>query len=383
MMRVLFVSSPGVGHVFPMVPLAWALRTQGHQVLLATMGDVLEPAARAGLPVVDVRPGFDRGALLRRMFRETPQLVQERLRERLTDLRQAANRFARISELMVDGLLTAARAWRPDVIVQSQLLGAGLVAGGRLGVPVVDHGFGLARTGGMPDLHREHLASTFDRHEATLPERYAVIDVAPPSMVEPQGWLMRYVPYNGGATLPDWLWQAPTRPRVAVTLGTVAIQTLGIDPLREIVGHAAGVAAEFVLAVGDADIEPLGALPDNVRAAGWVPLDALLPTCAGVVHHGGAGTALTALACGVPQLILPSGADRHINADAVHRRGAGIDAETVTSELLDRLPHDTRLRDAAREVAAEIAGLPSPAEVAARLVSFAGHSGQRLAYPAP
>src|SRR5215469_11813223 len=118
-MRVLFVSNPGIGHVFPMVPLAWALRTQGHQVLVATMGDALAPTAHAGLPVADVRPGFDRRAQLERMFRENPDEVRERLRERLTDLREVAHRFARLSAIMVDGLVTVADAWRPDVIVQS------------------------------------------------------------------------------------------------------------------------------------------------------------------------------------------------------------------------------------------------------------------------
>ncbi len=35
-MRVLFVSLPGVAHVFPAVPLAWALRVAGHDVIMAT-----------------------------------------------------------------------------------------------------------------------------------------------------------------------------------------------------------------------------------------------------------------------------------------------------------------------------------------------------------
>lgn len=382
-MRVLFVANPGVGHIFPLVPLAWSLRMQGHQVLFATMGDGIDPTTQAGLPVVNIRPGFDRKALLERMLRENPEQVQQRLRVRMTDLRAAIPWFARLSELMLEGLVPLADAWRPDVVVQSQLLGAGLVVGGRLGVPVVDHGFGLARTGGVPELYREHLADAFDRHGATLPDRHATIDVAPPSVAAPQGWLLRYVPYNGGATLPDWLWYRPDRPRVAVTLGTVAIQTLGLDALRGIVEAAGGMDAEFVLATGSADIEPLGTLPDNVRAAGWVPLDALLPTCAALVHHGGAGSALTALACGVPQLIMPSGVDRHINADAVSGRGAGLTAETVTADMLDTLVHDPRLREAARAVAAEIAELPDPAEVARELASFAGHSGHSLAYPAP
>ena len=79
--------------------------------------------------------------------------------------------------------------------------------------------------------------------------------------------------------------------------------------------------AEFVLALGDADPSSLGELPDNVRAAGWVPLSALLPTCAALVHHGGAGSTLTAIDAGVTQLVLPHGADQYMNADAW--RGAG------------------------------------------------------------
>ncbi|WP_309114588.1 hypothetical protein [Saccharothrix sp.] len=39
-MKVLFVSAPLVGHVFPMIPLAKALRAAGHEVVLATGADV-------------------------------------------------------------------------------------------------------------------------------------------------------------------------------------------------------------------------------------------------------------------------------------------------------------------------------------------------------
>lgn len=34
-MRVLVTSCPNYGHLFPMVPLAWALRNAGHDVLAA------------------------------------------------------------------------------------------------------------------------------------------------------------------------------------------------------------------------------------------------------------------------------------------------------------------------------------------------------------
>src|SRR5205823_3197680 len=246
--------------------------------------------------------------------------------------------------------------WRPGLIVQSQFQGAGLVAGGRYGIPVLDHGFGFARTGDMPTLLRAELAEVFERHGVdALPERHGQLDVAPPSMLDgpPEGRSLRYVPYNGGAVLPDWLAEPTERPRVAVTLGTMVPRTLGIDPVHRIIELADKIDAEFVLALGDVDLDQLGTVPANVRPVGWLPLQALLPTCQALVQHGGAGSTLTALAAGVPQLVLPTGADRHINAEAVQRRGAGVAADEVTAEEINTLIEDDRLRRAAQEVAAE------------------------------
>lgn len=57
-MRVMFIATPGVGHVFPMVPLAWAFRAAGHDVLMAT-GQLGMAAINAGLDVADITPRFD------------------------------------------------------------------------------------------------------------------------------------------------------------------------------------------------------------------------------------------------------------------------------------------------------------------------------------
>lgn len=35
-MRLLFTTAPLRGHLFPLVPLAWAARAAGHEVLVAT-----------------------------------------------------------------------------------------------------------------------------------------------------------------------------------------------------------------------------------------------------------------------------------------------------------------------------------------------------------
>lgn len=48
-MRVLFTTTPGRGHFFPMVPLAWALRCAGHQVVVAAPPQIAESVRAAGL----------------------------------------------------------------------------------------------------------------------------------------------------------------------------------------------------------------------------------------------------------------------------------------------------------------------------------------------
>ena len=394
-MRVLFVSTPGVGHVFPMVPLAWALRCAGHEVLFATSGPALA-AGQAGLPVIDAAPAWDRRAALTAASREHPDFVAglRGLRgRRLSDLRDSVDYLALLSSGLVDGALDIAAGWGADLIVRSQIDGAGGVVAGRLGLPLVEHGFGLARTAGMAERLRGRLAEVFGQ-DADAPPRTAILDVAPPSLLAclpgdaggdaashstPDGtcarWALRYVPYNGGGQLPEWTVRAPSpqdRPRVLVTLGTLEPQRGGVDALRPLIEAAGGVDAELVLALGGADTSALGPLPDRVRAVDWIPLNALLPGCAAIVHHGGAGSTLTALATGVPQLVLPSGADRYINAAAVAARGAGLASpdQTVTVEQLTRLLHDEGLRRGAEQVRAEIETMPSPHDLVPHLTEL-------------
>ncbi len=94
------------------------------------------------------------------------------------------------------------------------------------------------------------MADVFARHGADgLPERRQSIDIAPPSMLTepPEGWSMRFLPYNGGAVLPDWVRTRPEQPRIAVSLGTIS-PLAAIGPLVEM---AEQMDAEFVLAIGE------------------------------------------------------------------------------------------------------------------------------------
>src|ERR671926_380924 len=283
--RALFATSPGLGHVFPTISLAHALRAAGHEVLVATAGG--KEAANAGLHVVDTAPGVDIGAVFQQAASEQPEEF-----DYSTDvdtekgLEFVGAIFAKLSGVSVDLTVSAAESWRPDVVVYSSMEGTG--------------------------------------------------------------------------------------PLVAATLGTVLTQVGALTSLTKLVDVARHLDAEFVLALGDADPSPLGELPDNVRAAGWVPLSALLPTCAALVHHGGAGSTLTAIDAGVTQLVLPHGADQYMNADAVARRGLGLRSEPdqVDAELIDRLLTDPGLGRAASEVADEIATLPRPADLVPKIAGL-------------
>jgi len=368
--RVLVVSAPGVGHVFPMVPLTWALRAAGHDVLVVTSSDGLA-VADAGLPVVDALPGSNVRQQFEQLRRQDPERFAELANRRVTDVREVGAILPWLTRPLLPGTMAAAERFRPDVVLQGAMGGSGLVAAAKLGVPWVGHGFGFLRGEQLAEAFREHMADGFEQYGVDLPERRAYVDVAPPSMVEPEGWSMRYVPYNGGGVEPSWLAETPKRPRVAVTLGTVAPAMNGLGPVERIIAAAPEVDAEFVLALGD-KVELDVPLPRNVRAAGWIPLNSLLATSSLLIHHGGAGATMTPLTMGVPQLVAPSGADRHINAAAVHDRGVGLQVEEheLDARVINQLLGEDKFRTAAAEVAAEVAAMPSPSEVAARLVDF-------------
>lgn len=116
----------------------------------------------------------------------------------------------------------------------------------------------------------------------------------------------------------------------------------------------------------------------------WTPLGALLAGSDATIHHGGAGTTLTALDSGLPQLVLGEGADRPANAAAVRARGCGLvppDPSALAGpdrpgrELVRRLLEDEALATAARETAEEMAAMPSPADMVHRLVELASAHG--------
>ncbi|MFB6820582.1 nucleotide disphospho-sugar-binding domain-containing protein [Streptomyces virginiae] len=371
-MRILFTGPASAGHLFPMVPTAQALRAAGHEVLFAG-SQPLGPLREAGFPIVEIGDGRS----IMDVFEEfSDQEMRYVAPDMTTDqiLERAARGFALVSRSTVDGLLETADSWRPDLLVHDSFQASAPLVAAKLEIPSVVHNFGV--TSGLDMVARlaAHFTEAYETYKVAGPAEPAALNVVPASLGGDRGGLrMRYLPYNGGGTVPAGLLRRGDRPRVAVTLGTVLTALDGVRAIVRLIEAAASVDAEFLLAVGDADLAPLGTLPDNVRPLPWVPLAELLTTCDALVHHGGSGTLLTALQAGLPQLLLPQGADHFANADALTATGAALRSasEDVDAPLLARLTADPALREAAARLRAENAALPTPAETVPALEALA------------
>jgi len=366
-MRVLVVSAPLSGHVLPLVPLARALAEAGHEILIATAADAVAVVSGLGLPVRDVAPGFDFAAVARAVALRHPFVARAELTGS-GGTRGVGALFGAVNVRLVDAVRDVTEQFRPDVVVAEPLAVAGLIAADGHGVPAVRHETNLfdgaelvAATAG-PVLRKLGLER--------LPDPAAVVQVLPASVVGPRpGWPMRYEP-PAPAPLPSWLTETPTLPRILVSRSTVAGAGNG-TLMRSLVAIAGTVEAEIVLVRPEPGLPP--ELPENVRTIGWVSLDAVLPTCTGIVHHGGAGTVQAALAAGVPQLVVPGPGDRRHNAELVARIGAGlcVPVRALAGEHLQQLITDDELRRVSVTVQDELAVRPSPAEVAARVAALA------------
>ncbi|MEU4845910.1 nucleotide disphospho-sugar-binding domain-containing protein [Streptomyces gilvosporeus] len=378
------MAAPGVGHLLPAVPTAWAAQAAGHEVRVAATGPSLDMAIRLGLAAVEVSDGTAAHAYRRLAERAMAT------RPAAHDLSTAWQRFTRppqpegdhdgadqsgatsealeVGQRMTDGILRVIRDWAPDLLVFTSFIGGGQSAADQAGVPSVHIGLGMP----YGDL------------SAFLPDPPAppvlTADVCPPSLRPPgakPGVPLRFVPCNGGGVVPDWLLVRPRRPRICVTWGSV-LPEVGMDEaLATVLEALDGLDAEVVLAIGSATPPAGRPLPPGVRTVGWVPLTALLPGCAAVVHHGGSGSTFTALALGIPQVVMPHAADQPVNAQAVIRRGVGTAVEKTRPgraelrEAVERALRDAEIRQACAEVREEIAAMPGPDAFVRQLVAAA------------
>jgi len=377
---VLFSSTSGYGHIFPMVPLARAFAAAGHEVLWATGRDACPRVAAAGLGVVPAGLwGQSRAELKRRLF---TAMLDVRSEKRGGFIYPRLFGQGLVPAMFAD-LLPLARSWRPGLLVHEQAELAAPLVGTLIGARCVTHAFGGAVPAPFIQEAGEYLAPLWSEHGQSIPPHAgcftsSYLDICPPkvqtvSLRHASDVLaLRPVLYAGeqSAKLPACL-NGDRRPLVYLTLGTVDNQSA---VLRAAAEGLAGLGCQILVTVGpDGDPAALGPQPSHVMVERYVSQIDVLPHCTAVVSHGGSGTFLGALGHGLPQLCLPQGADQFRNAQGATDSGAGLSLrpDEATPEAIAhavrRILVEDSFRAAALGLAEDIRAMPPPAEVVVAL----------------
>ncbi len=292
------------------------------------------------------------------------------------------------AEFAAPTMIEQCEGFRPDLVVYEAMFTGTGVAANVLGIPALAYSIGLATFFYQP-LHAATVGyqrDTWLQRDQTPPDgdgllAAALINPAPPSVRQPDGIAtptipIRSIAYNeSSAGVPAWLSEPGTRPRVYLTLGTVAFGA--VDVLSRAVAEIAALDIDLLVTVGpEGEPAALGEVPGNVHVERFVAQSAVLPLVDVIVHHGGTGTVLSALEAGLPQLLLPQGADQFFNAEILTAAGAGRrlpnDAQQpgAIGEAVQALLGDAPERRTAAKLRDEIATMPSPADVVPELVKL-------------
>ncbi|WP_309111326.1 nucleotide disphospho-sugar-binding domain-containing protein [Saccharothrix sp.] len=383
-MRILISTWGWRSHFYCLVPVAWALQTAGHEVLVATQPGLAPVVDEAGLVAVPLGPNLDFEAVFTDRIGKIGGSTGDGRPDPDGPAITPDGGVVHMADAWVDDLVAFGRSFRPDLVLWEPFNLAAAVAAAVLDVPGAqvlwgpDHGSTLAwdHEGVFGPLARRFGITSSDVRVAGG----LMIDPVPAPLQVPlpvPSLPMRYLPYNGTHVLPPWLHEPPSRPRVCVTGGTVAGPGLSERAdLADVVRAVADLGADVVVAVAKAHRDALPPLPDTVRVADTpLALRLVLPGSAAFVQHGGAGTMMTALVCGVPQLVLPQVGDEHFNAERLLLSGAGLvleepDIASVrdsVAALMDGGPW----REAAELLRDRIHAMPTPAQVVDQLVAYA------------
>jgi sterol 3beta-glucosyltransferase len=196
-------------------------------------------------------------------------------------------------------------------------------------------------TCGKPaEIARHEVFGTQPRHPSLL--EYPILYGFSRELVpEPQDWPSTHR-VCGHWSQPEADWQPPADLAEFLAAGEAPIYAgfgspsgfIRVKALGALIDAVAGRRAVF--SPGWSRIDS-NALPKNFFVATGVPHEWLFPQMSVAIHHGGAGTTHTAARAGVPQIVLPIGADQYFWASRVaargvapkYRRGARLNAKAI------------------------------------------------------
>jgi UDP:flavonoid glycosyltransferase YjiC (YdhE family) len=384
-MRVLFSAHGAFGHVLPMIGLGRALQAAGHEVLFATSGPLDETVRSLGLQAIPA--GMNADAAVAEARRRWPQTQDQAPGD------WAPRMFSEIAApRMLSDLLPIVESFRPDLVVREEGEHAGPVAAAAAGIAWITHGWGspLPNTVALGQL-AEGLAALWCKAGSSARsgnELYGrgVLDPCPASLygqAGPPRPVTRVRPSLPRADARTFRPPTSDRRLAYVGFGTVPMYRDRPELIETVTSALLSYPLDAIITTPDTELaSKLAALaPGRVHTKQWVSLPDLFEACDLVVSHGGAGTALAALASGVPLLLLPLGAPSQGRmGDACMKRGVApvITDQTYSRAAIDEalasLTTDDRYRVAARELAEEIKATPGPEQLVSHLEALAAHT---------
>ncbi|ATY16701.1 glycosyl transferase [Amycolatopsis sp. AA4] len=389
-----------------MAPVGWALAAAGHEVRFVGQRNPREVAsfAETGLDAMWFGDELDI-ARHRQLQVDGNNAMQGDFRisesrpERYTDeyVRNVYEHWVDVfrwttPDSLLDELVRFARQWQPDLVVWDPMIYAAPIVAHALGVPHLRMMYAADQTARIGAQYRDLRAS---RPEDTSPDpfvtwmsaavgrfgadydetlRYGVrtIDCHPSYLrydgVDVDYVPARFVPQNKPMAIPSWVLEQPERPRVMLTLGISNRQVLGVEEtsVGDLLDGLADLDIEVIATLNASQLASVRAIPDNVRAVDFVPMNELLASCSAIVHQGGGATISNAVVNGVPQLVIPGTTwSERVSAVAQEKRGNGllVDLEDVTPASVRagvcRLLEEPSFRVCALEVRDEMLATPT------------------------
>ncbi|GHF27997.1 nucleotide disphospho-sugar-binding domain-containing protein [Streptomyces morookaense] len=368
-MRVLFTTWAWPTHYQPMVTLAWAFRAAGHDVRVASQPSLMPTVRASGLTGVPIGSDRQLTPVVDALLAVDPAVRGDGRTSRIV------SGYAAIAEVMADPLRDLMERWRPDLVVFEESTYAAPMVARLLGIPAVRHLWGVDILSYVRSFEPAALAPLAERLGLDVLDTTGLVTVdhCPPALQVPGAFdrlPMRYVPFNGSGTLPAWSGAAPRMPRICVTYGTTSSRLSHYAfVLDRIVAAVADLPVEVVATVAGSDLHRLTGAAGNVRVVERMPLHTLLPHCDLLVSQAGPSTALTAVSCGTPQLMIPQLPDQKLISALVAGAGAGerLELGDATVETIraaaQRILATPDHRESARRLQDESRRLLAPAEV--------------------
>ncbi len=376
-MRVLFSTQYGLGHLYVLAPIAEAMANVGHEIIFACREAFRHEVDSRGFvthSLGDKDGKLDRETM--RLFRKTLNLdsFTEKSRFIRTFIHAGATAEATLYDM--DELV---KTWKPDLIVRDTLEFSSWAVAECSGIPHASVEIGAFwSAASWKNAAEVQLISLFEKlgnpsaADISSLYKYLHLSFLPCSFRDP------YEDYpsvthslrpifdsrSGPEEIPEWISNLDSNPTIYATLGTSGFNTTpGV--FESIIEAFETESVNLILTVGrNQDPKKYGKRLDNVKIEQFIPQSVLLPRCDLMITHGGQSTVLGALNEGLPMVVVPLGADqfRHANRCQELDVAKTVDLAEIAPESIRTLAFEvldnSLYKKSAERIKSEIQRLP-------------------------